>query len=913
MKLIRLLAEVSIWISAAILAALPIIVAIDFGGVLWWTQYVAAIAILAAAFFALPTLVGRESTGLLRQHYLTLVLLVWCAYAWLQTVPMFVGLVGTLSNGSKLAYRDWIEPYVGSDGLGLFCPLSIAPEQSAHAAALLTLVLCLVWTSTQVFVSRAKIGMLLNVLAIGAALHAAFGILRQVYPEIQVLGVDMKPHSFGCFVNRNNAALLMNLGLGASLGLLAWRLSAHTGLEVDENNFEFNDLMSLTGDRDSLIGLISASLCITGLLINGSRGGLVAMIIGLLLAFGWIRQKRGSRTIPVVIATVLLCVAILVIPLNLQLESVQRFEIMDNESNTTLLTDGRMQHWRTTLQTARAYFPAGSGLGSYGYAYLPYQVDGMPQWFEHADNLWLEMLVEQGLVGLLLTACVLFLWIRTLLRMSESVDPIDHGLRIAGWFVVGSICAAQLFDFGLVIPSLLFATAIYLSANIARATAAGLNVGKQEKEIFPKKYSKYVAGGLTGLVLLFAVLGTLRLAVDAEIESVVKYVEARMPTSGQDSDKLSKLAQRLQNAPRSQESPMLLDLLCKVQHAQARLIETSAANPASATEANSVYGKTEIMVRRKAWNEHRIRLAATLAEDSSEGSDVDLDNDPIIDPSVESNQDSSDNPEAQVDTGDRLHLLFNDSPATELYEDVLNNSLASLRRLPLGIESRTWQLYFDFVHQDSNRSDQAISQLVQMYTGNPEMLMRLGRHAIAAGDEQLAKKLWRRSLVRDSRLALPVLQLVQDQGQIDIQTVLPSDPVVFRRVTRHLLDQGRATEPLLKQARKEIACDSCTSNKSKSACHRLGHDIAYKLGEYDDAFDQLRMAIELTPTDKRLHLLYVSRLRESGRTTNARIAAQRARILFPDEARFDRFIREIAAQELEGLGEISDPLQQNLE
>ncbi len=178
------------WVSAVILALLPIVVAADFGGVLWWTQSIAGIAVLIAAGLAIPSVLWDGNVRFLRQHYLVLILFFWWAYSWLQTVPMFGGLVGTLSRGTGLAYRDWIKPYMGDEGAPTFYPISIDPEQSAHAVAMLAIVLCIVWTATQVFVSRPKIGMLLNVLAIGAALHAAFGIVRQVYPEVQVFGVD---------------------------------------------------------------------------------------------------------------------------------------------------------------------------------------------------------------------------------------------------------------------------------------------------------------------------------------------------------------------------------------------------------------------------------------------------------------------------------------------------------------------------------------------------------------------------------------------------------------------------------------------------------------------------------------------------------------------------------------------------
>ena len=88
----------------------------------------------------------------------------------------------------------------------------------------------------------------------------------------------------------------------------------------------------------------------------------------------------------------------------------------------------------------------------------------------------------------------------------------------------------------------------------------------------------------------------------------------------------------------------------------------------------------------------------------------------------------------------------------------------------------------------------------------------------------------------------------------------------------------------------------------------MAADIAFKLGDFDTSFDQLRLAIELTPTDIKLHLLYVKRLRSAERYREARIGAQRARLLFPDDKRFDRIIKAIAAKELEGLDEDIDPV-----
>ncbi len=849
MKQLLLLSKISVWVSASLLAVLPIVVAADFGGVLWWTQYVAALAILAAALLAIPSLFLADSAGLSRQHYPVLILLLWCGFAWLQTVPMFAGLVGLLSRGSKLAYRDWIEPLLGAEGVPTFFPISIDPAQSAHSVAAMMLVVCVVWTATQVFVSCAKIGMLLNVLAIGAALHACFGIARQVYPEMQVFGAQLSSTSFGCFVNRNNAALLMNIGLAASLGLLAWRLAALTGMEVDDKDFEIGELLSLLNDRASIVGVISAALCLCGLLVCGSRGGLAALVVGSLLALGWVRQQRGSKTVPVVGLAILVCVAILLIPLNLDMQSIQRLEIFSGDDTSTLLRDARFPHWQDGMQTAKAYFPAGSGLGSYAYAYLPYQHAGSDKWFHHADNLWLELLVEQGLPGLIFTVLIFWLMIRTLLRMNHSVDPIDHGLRVAGWFMVGVLLVSQFFDFGLIIPSNLIAVAVYVSATLARATAAGLNVVDGKRDLFSSKYATFWSGGLAGLVILLTCLATNRLGSDAHLESAAKQTAATLDGAQNDPERLSQLATKLRSTPGWDRSPVTLDLLSKVEYAQARLVEATATNPQSASQAQAAYQDTDLMRRRTNWY-------AGLNQNS---------------------RDQASNPSS---------LASSPEPAGDLYQSVLDLSAQSLRRLPLGMEARAWQIYLDFIHQDQTRSEQAIAQLAEIYQGNPLILERLGSHAAVAGDVDLATNLWRSVLELDPSRALRILDLVQERSDIDLLAVLPSDSTVFRRITRRMIERGTATDEVLQRATVEIDCEDCETKKQKSDCHRLAADIAYQLKDMDVAFQQLVTAIELTPANSKLHLSYVQRLRESGQNSAARVAARRARQQFPDDKRF---------------------------
>ena len=462
------------WTAAALLGVLPIALAADFAGVLWWTQYVAALAVLAILLIAAAGVVGRPAQGGFRRHLLLIPLLLWAAFAWAQTLTAPQGLVGLLSPASETAYTQWVAPLIESSERPRSFPVSLAPFQSRHAAAILTVVCGFVWAVGAVFTTRAKTVWLLASVALAGALCALSGIIALVEPALipGASAAEAGGSPFGTFVNRNNAALMMNLGLAASLGLLAWRLTALTGTELDEEAFEFNDLISLVSDRDSMIGTISAVLCIGGLLACGSRGGIAAAVVGLTLALGWVRRRRGLVSLPVVATVIALCAAILLVPTDFGMRSIDDMELMSAEATATLLEDGRWDHWPDGWAAAKAHLPAGSGLGTYAYAYLPHAENAAPKWFEHADNLWLELVTEQGIIGVLLAIAVMVLIVRSLGRLVYSPDPIDQGLRTAGWFALGAIVVSQAFDFGLILPANLFLTALLLTAIVARDAAA---------------------------------------------------------------------------------------------------------------------------------------------------------------------------------------------------------------------------------------------------------------------------------------------------------------------------------------------------------------------------------------------------------------------------------------------------------
>lgn len=832
------------------LAVAPVVVALDYGGVLRWTHYVAALAVLAAVVLAAIAVVRSNESNGLRQHVLLIPLMVWLVFACFQTVPLPDVLIRYLSPASAAAYTDWIDPFFSdADRLSWF-PVSIAKHDSRHVCALLAVSIGIVWASATLFRDRKRIVMLLSVIACGASLHAAIGMWRLVFPETQAWSAATETAStaFGAFVNRNNAALMLNLGLAASLGLLTWRLAALSGHHVDDNQFRFDDLMALCQERDSFMGLIGAVTCIAGLLVCGSRGGLVAACFGLLLAFGWVRRRRGLVSIPVVASAIIVSVALLLIPLNLDLTSFNRLEVLSQQDSTTLLRDGRLMHWRDGFNTALAHLPLGSGFSTYAYAYLPHQSFSPNVWFHHADNLWLELLTEQGVVGILLVLAIIAITIRSLQQLAESPDPIDHGLRVAGWYVLAAVGVSQCLDFGLIALGNLLAVAVLVPAIVARGTTVSWppEHGTSEGLFASHRSQAWTACLAFGSIGLICV-SLQPLKRNAHVESMTREANARFAELQVDPSAAEEVLGRLASFAGSDPSPRVLGTLQELAYARARMLEVFEAKPRTIEQLQRLYHETGPEMKRLTWLQ-----PGAVAEDASNSQHAD---------------------EAHAD-----------------YQVPLEFARQILKQLPLDPNARLMILYLDFVEQNPRITRKLLEQLVQLRGTDVATLVKLGQFAADSRDYGLAEEIWRQVLILDPATTPRVLAQVQKYEAIDAGKVLPASAECFRQAAPVLLQDVAKYKSLLAEALNRLECTSCDRMEARARCEEIRGDVAFALGERKIVHAAYCDSIKASPADPELRLKVIRQLGAQGDRVAARQEAQKAKAIFPHDERFKEFI-----------------------
>lgn len=891
---------------------IPAVLAIDFGGILRWSQFASAIVILFAGGLALVGLFETTAYSSLSQHKLLLPLGVLFLFLCFQSTAIAPTLVSIGSGGSYTAYTQWLDGLMSTNGQLSSFPISISPSDTAHAAAFLGVLMVLTFASSLVFHSRARLVLLLSAIALAGFSVAVVGVIRKLNPDADWWFIQAKSTAFGGFVNRNNAALMLNLGLAASLGLLSWRMMVLHSIEMDDPDFEFNDLIALVSDRDSFIGILSASGCTAGLLVNGSRGGLVAALVGFLFAFGYVRPRRGKISIPVLAVVVAISVAVLTVPLKLNLESLSRLKFF-SETADTLQSDGRLLHWQDGLAAAWAYAPLGSGASTYRFAYLPYQSASPGSWFEHADNLWLEILVETGFIGLACILAIVVLVMVSLRRLGESVDPLDQGIRVAAWFAVGAILISQFFDFGLLLPANLIAALMLATAVISRDIANGgpavwrqIDAGDREVvryrglQVDPGLDDEWAEPPLDNPATVSGAGSSDGPAPAADaptdrggfLKKPVPWYQQR-PRWWRSVRRVGGFAiaalvlvvgltalPRLRNNAEIESFTRRVtseynqlsyqpDVLTNIRDDLEQLL-TTQPDPVAQTQLSEIHRDLGRLAETMEWQ------PATLTEAARIHRGTNLDRRELPYPPSTATK-----PRGQLDS--QRH-----------YDDARLVAIRTLQTCPLNQLSRAMLVQLQPVLAETPEAEKSLEHLVAFYASEPNRLLRLGSLALENGQITQAKAAYRRALELSPRLTARVMPVIFQNESLSLLDIIPENSSAMQTAATQVLKSNTRDDAFLVKAIGLIDCGNSELLDKKAACHELKARLYQQLEQTDQAIKSFQAAIRLDPTEPRYRLELIQLLFIDQNRPEALQQARMGRELLPDEEAFQAWIDKIA-------------------
>jgi len=306
---------------------------------------------------------------------------------------------------------------------------------------------------------------------IGVAVASAiFGILRQRMQHKLGFGLPLLPlHSgYGQFINKNHFTLLMEMGLGLTLGMI---------------------FGGATKREQSLIYLAALLPIWTALVLSGSRGGLVAMmaqVIAAVLLFRPVgrmvhptelpsKALRVLQSFPVQL--VLLLVLVVAVALGTLWMGGDRLATQIEESPKEFSADtasrqgvSRNELWRVTLRMFAAHPILGVGMGGYWTAVPEFHDAAGTMRPQEAHNDYLELLASGGLVGAAIAIWFVVAVIRRTRRNLRSTNRFRRAACFGATIGLIGVAVHSLVDFGLhiMINALIFTTLIVIATSKLR-------------------------------------------------------------------------------------------------------------------------------------------------------------------------------------------------------------------------------------------------------------------------------------------------------------------------------------------------------------------------------------------------------------------------------------------------------------
>jgi len=417
------------------------------------------------------------------------------AWGGLQLLPLDQSLVKKFSPAAD-RFRTSLLPGPESDDASLAAdlkvaeppiarPLSLYPASTRRDLAIFALGVA-AFVGGAVFFTRSPPQLLLcAVLAFNGAGIAFFEIVQRVKAVDELGQLNWRtawarlPDTIGPFINPNNAGGFLNLCLAGALGWSLWALRRESQSTTDAPHSpdrnerpQHRHWLEIVGQLNSAaIGALSlAAATIAGILCTKSRGAMLSMAGGFVITAValWAAHRRSTRLAWIGVALTLAMVFVgwvgMVGPVGARVSTV---------TDLPAALAPRLNHWRDGWTTAQDFRLTGSGLGTYRFVYPPYQQRPDRLWYTHAENHYLEVLVEAGVPGLALVLATIALVAGACWRVvRRATDDRTFAFGIAAVFALSTQVIHAFFDFGMYMPANMLLT--FLIAGAGSATAAAL-------------------------------------------------------------------------------------------------------------------------------------------------------------------------------------------------------------------------------------------------------------------------------------------------------------------------------------------------------------------------------------------------------------------------------------------------------
>ena len=349
----------------------------------------------------------RSGAVRLSLHPLQLPLLAAALYGFFQVIPFGWYSIAGVGNIRRTISLD---PY------------------STEITSIHLLALLLLFSMTLALIDRTgRIRQVVAIITIFGFVFAFFAILQGVLSPTKIYGIYERQFSqpYGSFVNRHNFAAYMEMTTALPLAMV---------------------LTGAARKDQRLLYLTAILLMAVALVLSGSRGGLVALMVELLMLVMITAPVRSSRKlilrlgVAAVILTAVIAGAIFVGGESSLTRIAETASSKDVSSNRT-------QIWSVTLDVIGKNFPFGAGIGAFGVAYTAVDPLSGIERAEQAHNDYLQVAADAGIIGVLIGGAFLFLLVSTLLKNYRTENVFRRAVVIGSAAGIFGVLVHSMFDF----------------------------------------------------------------------------------------------------------------------------------------------------------------------------------------------------------------------------------------------------------------------------------------------------------------------------------------------------------------------------------------------------------------------------------------------------------------------------------
>ena len=380
---------------------------------------------------------------------LTILAFACCLLPLSHLVPLPPGTANALPGHAVIATLD-AQANLGA----VWRPLTVTPEATRNALWSLLIPCAALALSIQIAQPRQK-GVAVLVLAMGL-ISGVIGLLQTQSDSHGVLyfyETTNNGSAVGLFANRNHQAVFLACLFPLMVAALDLHRSGDAGVSRPDQGRTLMRQVKWAGAGGAALFLMLL------ILVTGSRAGLALGVFGLactpFVAHVGTRSSRGTspRTPRLVLAVSLVAMSV-VVALAIWL---RRAVAIERLLGTDAAADMRLRILPTVQEITQAFWPWGSGLGSFEKIYQVFEPANLlaPSYMNHAHNDWLELILTGGVPSLVLVALGVLIWLSCAVKLvfGRAADPLSP-LRKAGLVIVLILALASLTDYPLRTPAL---------------------------------------------------------------------------------------------------------------------------------------------------------------------------------------------------------------------------------------------------------------------------------------------------------------------------------------------------------------------------------------------------------------------------------------------------------------------------